>query len=63
MYERLATFHSEMYFSIQVERQPSSEEVSEEPGEGMHLSKQCSLTFCTREDTTVRIMQPGINTD
>lgn len=46
MYVRLVVFHMEMYFSMQVERQVCSLEESDEPGVGMHLSKQCSLSFC-----------------
>lgn len=45
-YVLLATFHSEMYFSIHWDRQFCSPVLIVEPGAGMQLSKQCSFTFC-----------------
>ena len=49
MYCRLTVFHVAIYFSIHAFRQLSSFDDSELPGEGMHLSKQCELSFYTTE--------------
>lgn len=47
-YVLLATFHSEMYFSMHWERQVCSPVLIVEPGAGTQLSKQCSFTFCVK---------------
>ncbi len=47
-YVLLATFHSEIYFSIHWDRQVCSPVLIVEPGDGMQLSKQCSFTFCVK---------------
>lgn len=44
----LTMFHAAMYFSIHALIQPCSFVDNDDPGEGMHFSKQFSLTFYKR---------------
>lgn len=47
MYVELTEFHADMYFSMHWVKQVDSPLENEGPGLGTHLSKQCSLIFCT----------------
>jgi hypothetical protein len=46
----LVVFHAAMYFSMQFVKLVCSAEEMDEPGLGIARSKQCSLTFCIREE-------------